>query len=131
MWNKKINIIVERKKWMKSKIESINYIFLLSSASLCKMSCLMSSYSSSLSINFCIFFESISQAKKLFWLKYEITFFALFFFNFHFLIFPFNIGFSIFCSILSALGDLNNFFLLLLLLLQSCLIIISKNIYLF
>ena len=50
----------------KSRISRCSsYIFLLSSASLCRISYLMSSYSASLRLSFSIFLTSISHANKL------------------------------------------------------------------
>src|ERR1035437_2796853 len=69
-----------------------SYIFLLSCASLCRMSCFMSSCSPSLRLSFAIFFESMSQANIL--ISNSLTFFSFFLFVLQFLILFLNVRFG-------------------------------------
>jgi len=78
------------------------YIFLLSSASLCSISCLMSSCSASLRFSFSIFFTSISQA-TLGYIGCAPTFLLLFLLILQLLILPLDVSFGVLCTLLGSL----------------------------
>ena len=89
-----------------NNLKCFKYSLLLISASLCRMSCLISSYSASLKFNMFIFSVSLSHAIfKSSWMGVTLTLLSLAFLIIHLAVFAFYVGFRLLSLFLGGLSQ--------------------------